>query len=112
MLANKDITEAFEHLKGSATLFVRTLSITLFIHDALSLKDKRQVLQSLMQKVRQKFNVAIAEIGYQDEWQRTEIGLAFVSNQPSHLEQMQPEILNFIEDQYPVEIARLEANDY
>jgi Uncharacterized protein conserved in bacteria len=93
-------------------LFVRTLSITIVIHDARSLKDKRQILQSLMQKVRQKFNTAIAEVGYQDEWQRAEVGLAFLSNQISHLEQIQPEILNFIEDQYPVEITGLEVNDY
>lgn len=93
-------------------MYVRTLSITLLIHEAQSLKDKRQVLQSLMQKVRQKFNTAVAEVGYQDEWQRAEIGLAFLSNKVSHLEQVQSEILNFMENQYPVEITGLEANDY
>jgi uncharacterized protein YlxP (DUF503 family) len=93
-------------------MFVRTIAVTILIHDALSLKDKRQVLRSLLQKVRQRFNAAIAEIGYQDEWQRAEIGLAFLSNQASYLEQTQTEILNFIEEQYPVEITECDIHDY
>ncbi len=93
-------------------MFVRTISLTLLIPGALSLKDKRQVLQSLIEKVRRKFNVAVAEIGYQDQWQRSEIGLAFLSNRFSHLEETQREIFNFLEESFMVEITEFEVNDY
>ena len=93
-------------------MFVRTVSLTLMIPGALSLKDKRQVLQSLLEKVRRKFNVSAAEAGYQDQWQRSEIGLAFLSNRFSNLEEIQNEIFQWIEENYPVEITEFEANDY
>ncbi len=93
-------------------MFVRTVSLTLIIPGALSLKDKRQVLQSLIEKVRRKFNVAVAEVGFQDQWQRSEIGLAFLSNRFSRLEETQMEIFKFLEDSLLVEITGYEVNDY
>jgi uncharacterized protein YlxP (DUF503 family) len=93
-------------------MFVRTLSLTLFIPGSLSLKDKRQVLQSLIEKVRRKFNVAVAEVGYQEQWQRSEIGLAFLSNRYSHLEETQSEIFKFLEEGFMVEITEFEVRDY
>ncbi|MGE5581083.1 MAG: DUF503 domain-containing protein [Bacillota bacterium] len=92
-------------------MFVRALTITLFIQDALTLKDKRQVLQSLMERVRRKYNVAVAEVGYQEQWQRSELGLAFISNEFSYLDQLQQEVLKFIEARYPVEITEINVND-
>ncbi|MDF2790775.1 DUF503 family protein [Neobacillus sp. 3P2-tot-E-2] len=47
------------------------------IYDAHSLKEKRAVLQRILTRLKQKFNVSVSEVGYQDVWQRTKI--AFVS---------------------------------
>lgn len=92
-------------------MFVRAISITLLLNESFSLKDKRQILRSFMARTRNKFNVAIAEIGSQDQWQLAQIGVAFLSNQLSHLDAIQQEILNFIENQYPVEITDLTISD-
>jgi uncharacterized protein YlxP (DUF503 family) len=93
-------------------MFVKTISFTLFIHDALTLKDKRQIIKSILEKTHQKFNAAIAEVGYQDQWQRAQLGVALVGNSPSHLKTVQQEIVKMIEAQYPVEITEIEVNDY
>lgn len=63
--------------------------ITLEIHipDARSLKDKRQVLRSLKDKLRAHFNVAVAELDHQDTWQRSQVGIVSISSDESNLEQ-------------------------
>ena len=61
-----------------------------------SLKDKRQVLQSLKTGLRNKFNVSVAETGSRDLWQRAELGLAVVAGDRSVLENEVSRILDFI----------------
>lgn len=93
-------------------MFVKAFSLTLFIHDALTLKDKRQIIKSILEKTHQKFNAATAEVGYQDQWQRSKLGFALVGNNPSYLDTVRQEILKMIETQYPLEITEIETNDY
>lgn len=91
---------------------VRVITIDLFIPGAETLKDKRQVIKSLVEKVRHKFNVSIAETGYHDLWQRSELEVAYVGNSLSYLNSVQQELLKLIEDQYPVEITSHSITDY
>jgi len=50
------------------------------IYDAQSLKEKRAVLQRIVTRLKQKYNVSIAEIDYQDVWQRTKIGIVVITS--------------------------------
>ncbi|WP_457786376.1 DUF503 domain-containing protein [Geobacillus sp. Geo 8.1] len=50
------------------------------IYNARSLKDKRAVLQRVMTRIRQKYNVSVAEIDHQDTWQRATIGLVAITS--------------------------------
>jgi len=63
--------------------------LTLEIHlpDARSLKDKRQVLRSLKDRLRAHFNVAVAELDHMDLWQRSLVGVVTLSNDERHLEE-------------------------
>jgi uncharacterized protein len=63
------------------------LTLEIHIPDARSLKDKRQVLRSLKERLRSRFNVAVAELDHQDTWQRSQIGIVTLSNDQAHLEQ-------------------------
>jgi uncharacterized protein YlxP (DUF503 family) len=56
------------------------LNCECIIYDAQSLKDKRAVLQRILTRLKQRYNIAVAEIGYQDTWQRTEIAIVSVSS--------------------------------
>lgn len=57
------------------------------IEDAHSLKDKRHTVKSLKDRLRAKFNVAVAEIDYQDVWQRALVSAVTVSGDHAHAEQ-------------------------
>jgi uncharacterized protein YlxP (DUF503 family) len=63
--------------------------LTLEIHmsDAQSLKDKRQVLRSLKDRLRAHFNVAVSELDHQDLWQRSRVGVVSISGDAKHLEE-------------------------
>jgi uncharacterized protein YlxP (DUF503 family) len=59
---------------------IGVLTLELSLPDAHSLKDKRQTVKSLKDRLRGRFNVAVAEIGYQDVWQRSLISAVTVSS--------------------------------
>ncbi|MBI5376861.1 MAG: DUF503 domain-containing protein [Candidatus Schekmanbacteria bacterium] len=76
---------------------VGVLKIVLVIPGSRSLKDKRQVVKSIKDRVRNKFNVSVAEVGGQDLWQRCELGFAAVSSDKQLIESMLQQIINLIE---------------
>lgn len=61
-----------------------------------SLKGKRQVLRSILSRVRQEFGVTAAEVADQDLWQRAVIGLAYVSNDAAHANEVISKAVDFI----------------
>ncbi|MGB8523482.1 MAG: DUF503 domain-containing protein [Candidatus Acidiferrales bacterium] len=63
------------------------LTLEIHIAEAQSLKDKRQVLRSLKDRLRAHFNVAVAELEHQDLWQRSKIGVVSISGDGKHLEE-------------------------
>jgi uncharacterized protein YlxP (DUF503 family) len=79
-------------------MVVGTLTVTIQVPDSESLKDKRQVVRSLTAKVRNKFNVAVAEVGDQNLWQSAVIGIACVSADGQHADEMCQKVLRFVDD--------------
>jgi uncharacterized protein len=73
---------------------VGLLTIELHIPDAQSLKDKRQVLRSLKDKLRRDFNVAVAELEHHDTWQRSVVGIVTISNEEKHLREVLQKVLD------------------
>ena len=67
---------------------IGVLTLELSLPDAHSLKDKRHTVKSLKDRLRSKFNVAVAEIDYQDLWQRSLVSAVTVSNDHGHAEQV------------------------
>ncbi len=64
-------------------MHIGVLTVILEIPESDSLKDKRQILRSLLETMRNKFNVSAAEIGENDTWRRAEIGIACIGNSES-----------------------------
>ena len=75
--------------------------------EGCSLKDKRQVVRSIIERLQNRYNISIAETGHQDVQRRTEIGLAAVSNESYHLEKMIGNIINFIEQDGRVQVLNI-----
>lgn len=87
-------------------MIVGLCTIELYIPNGHSLKSKRQVLMSLKQRVRDKFNVSVAEVGEQDLWQRAQLGIACVANEGPYVNQVLDQVLNLIRSVPTIELVR------
>lgn len=67
---------------------IGVLTLALHIEDAHSLKDKRQVVKSLKDRLRERFNVSVAEIDHLDSWQNSVVAAVTVSNDRVYAEQL------------------------
>ena len=72
-------------------------TVELHLPDVDSLKGKRHVLKGLKEKVRQRFEVAVAEVDHHDTWQRATLAVACVSHDPRHANEVVSKAMDFIE---------------
>ena len=72
-------------------------TIELHLPDVDSLKGKRHVLKGLKEKVRARFEVAVAEVDHHDMWQRATLAVACVSHDSRHANEVVSKAMNFIE---------------
>ena len=79
-------------------MHVGVCRVSLRLQGNRSLKGKRQVAQSIISRVRSKFNVAIAEVEDNDLWQRLTLGICCVSNDVRHANEILSKIERFIEE--------------
>ena len=73
--------------------------VTLHIPESQSLKAKRQVVRSVVERVRRTFNVAAAEVADQDVWQVATLGVACISSDGRHADEVCQKVLRYIEDE-------------
>ncbi len=73
-------------------------TVELHLPDVGSLKDKRHVLKGLKEKVRARFEVAVAEVDHQDTWQRATLAVACVSHDSRHANEVVSKAMDFIAD--------------
>lgn len=85
-------------------MFVGVLEIDLLLRGNTSLKEKRRVLKSIKDRTSRKFNVSIAEVDYNDLWQRAKLGICCVSNDKVHADRVLSGVVNFIEGNFQAEL--------
>jgi len=78
-------------------MVVGLCTIELQIPESASLKDKRRVLKSVVSRVRQKFNVSIAEVDHQDSWQLATLAVVCVSADARYVQGLLERVVSFIE---------------
>lgn len=81
-------------------MFVGVARLTLQIPESGSLKAKRQVLRRVMERVKARFNVAMAEVEDQDLWQKATLALSVVGNDRRHVDEQLEKVIHFIEEMY------------
>ena len=89
-------------------MYTLSAKLTFNISYAVSLKDKRQVSRSIIAKVRQKFNVSIAEVDTQNAHRTLTLGIAIVSCEMSHAQNSLDEVIRFMEDNIDAELTAIE----
>ncbi|GAF25048.1 uncharacterized protein conserved in bacteria [Moorella thermoacetica Y72] len=86
------------------TMVIGVGTATLRLAGARSLKDKRRVLKSILARLHNRFNVAAAEVDYQDSHQKAEVGIACVSTSGSHASQVLAAVMGFLEAEDAIEL--------
>ena len=88
-------------------MVVGVCTVELLIPESQSLKEKRQVLHSLKDRLRGKFNISLAEVDGQDLWQKAVLGMACVANDGTHVEQVLEQVLNVMKSMPAIEVVRV-----
>jgi len=78
-------------------MFVGVCTIELHIPESGSLKTKRQSLRSIKDRIRNTFNVSVAEVDGNDLWQKSSLAVAAVSNDKAHLNQTLDHVVNMVQ---------------
>ena len=79
------------------TMTIGVARVTLYLEGSFSLKDKRHVVRSLTQRVRNQFNVGIAEVADMGDMRVATLGVVCVSNSAPHADEMLATVVRFIE---------------
>jgi uncharacterized protein len=77
-------------------MFVGSLEVDLHLPDCHSLKAKRAVIKPVLEGARRRYAVAVAEVAFQDKWQRAKLGLAAVASSERHVAEVLDEVERFI----------------
>ncbi len=91
-------------------MFVGVLRLTLHLPAPGSLKSKRHLVRSAIDRVKAKFNVSIAEVGENDLWQRSVIGVTAVGNDRGFVNETLDKVANFVASMHGGQI-QLTARD-
>jgi hypothetical protein len=86
-------------------MVVGAAEVELHVHASHSLKEKRGAVRSIVRRLRNEFNVAVAEVGGQDTWQRAVLGLAAVGHDGVSVRAVLERAIEFIESLHLAEVA-------
>ncbi len=89
-------------------MHVGTLTVVVHLHDTESLKAKRQIVKSLIETMRQKFNIAIAEVDDLDLWRRATLGVACVANDSQHVNRVLDKVLDTLEGNPNIDVGEVQ----
>jgi uncharacterized protein YlxP (DUF503 family) len=76
----------------------------LLIPESGSLKEKRFIIKSIKERLKNKFNISVAEVGHLDKWQKTALGIATVANEKRFIDETLSKVHRFIDNDYRIEI--------
>ena len=91
-------------------MIIASCKLKLYLPGVSSLKDKRHIIKSLLQKSKNKFNVAAAEIDFQDYLQTAVVGIVTVGNDYRYLQSVMDKYLDFVETFHEFSVADYEVN--
>jgi len=87
-------------------MFIGLCTIELHIPDSGSLKGKRQVIKSIKDRIRQNYNVSVAEIDGHDLWQRITLGIACVGKEKGYINGTLDKIIDSLERNHSVQLLK------
>ena len=86
-------------------MVVGVLQLTIYISESHSLKEKRGVLRKIKSRVRNEFNVSIAECDAHDLWQKTQLGICQVGADQAYIDGALQAVVRFIDNLHLAEVG-------
>jgi len=86
-------------------LYISLLTVEVLIPWARSLKDRRSAVRGLKDRLRSRFNASVAELAYQDKWQRAVIAVCILDSDRRHLESDMARVRQLCEEAQDVQVA-------
>ncbi|HHV60798.1 MAG TPA: DUF503 domain-containing protein [Clostridiaceae bacterium] len=80
-------------------MVIGVLKIKLSMDGVSSLKEKRHIVKSIIERIKSRFNASVAEVDLNDIWKSTIVGVACVSNETAHVDSILSNIVNFVENE-------------
>jgi uncharacterized protein YlxP (DUF503 family) len=93
-------------------MMIGLLEIDLYSEQFHSLKEKRRLLSSLKERLKNKFNIAVAESDYQDLWQKAQLSIVTLGPGRAFLESTFRQIEDFIFLNYAAQISKMKIRYY
>lgn len=90
-------------------MIIGTGRVVLRLHGVHSLKEKRKIIKSIINRTKNSFNASVAEVGANDQHERSEIGFAVVGNDQSTINSIIDKVFNKIDD---MGLAEMMDTDY
>jgi uncharacterized protein YlxP (DUF503 family) len=87
-----------------------TLRFDLHVPTSRSLKAKRAAIKPIVEGIRHRYHVSVAEIAHQDQWQRAGVGVAVVASDAAHLDDVLETIERFVRSVPDVEVLDVETS--
>jgi len=88
---------------------VAVVRLELHIPTSRSLKEKRAALRPIIEGIRHRFGISVAEVGYQDKWQRSLVGMAVVSDSYSHAADVVASVERWIWSKPQIDVCSFET---
>jgi uncharacterized protein len=101
---------------GGTAMNLGYCSLRFFLHGNDSLKGKRKVIRAIKDRLKNKFNVSVAEVGDQDVWQSIHLGIAAVNSDAQYLDGLFKQLVHFVDNMHLAEMTDchteiIKAND-
>ncbi len=90
-------------------MHVAVVQFELHIPTSRSLKEKRAALRPIVEGLRHRFQISVAEVGYQDKWQRALVGMAVVSDSVGHATEVVDSVERWVWTKPDIEVCRFET---
>jgi len=91
-------------------MWIAVIRIDLLVPGSRSLKDRRQAVKSLKERLRNRYDVACAEVGDLDSWNRASLGISMVANEKPLLQDIVSDIARYAQNDGNVQITGVEKD--
>ena len=91
-------------------MHVAAICFDIHISQSQSLKAKRAAIRPIIDGIQHRYRVSVAEVGYQDQWQRSEIGVAVVAGDVGHVQEVLDKVERFVVSMPDIELLKTEIS--